>query len=234
MGRSTRRDAQEYMPKGFRVGPFVVLVIVSSAVAGVLVAGVPDVSGSSESAEIRVDATGSAAAGVDGRPLSDETASPGSTVGDVAAGDTSTGTTELAVPTTEAATTSSTSTTTSSTSTTTSSTTTSSTTTTTSTTTTVPAATIDLRVVIANGTDEAGLATRVSDKLSSRGYTDTHATDTASPAEATVIYYAPGLKDDAAAIAGVLELWAALEPMPAADPTADGSGVNADLLIVFG
>ena len=81
MGRSTRRDAQEYMPKGFRVGPFVVLVIVSSAVAGVLVAGVPDVSGSSESAEIRVDATGSAAAGVDGRPLSDETASPGSTSG---------------------------------------------------------------------------------------------------------------------------------------------------------
>ncbi len=132
----------------------------------------------------------------------------------------------LAVATTEeAATTSSTSTTTSSTS---------STTTTTSTTTTVPAATIDLRVVIANGTDEAGLATRVSDKLSSRGYTDTHATDTASPADATVIYYAPGLKDDAAAVAGVLELWAALEPMPAADPTADGSGVTADLLIVFG
>lgn len=228
MGRSTRRDAQEYMPKGFRVGPFVVLVIVSGAIAGVLVAGVPDVSGSSESAEIRVDATGSAAAGVDGRPLSDGTASPGSTVGDVAAGDTSAETTELAVPTTEEAAT------TSSTSTTTSSTTTSSTTTTTSTTTTAPTATIDLRVVIANGTDEAGLATRVSDKLSSRGYTDTHATDAASPAEATVIYYAPGLKDDAAAVAGVLELWAALEPMPAADPTADGSGVTADLLIVFG
>lgn len=201
MGRSTRRDAQEYMPKGFRVGPFVVLVIVSSAIAGVLVAGVPDVSGS------------------------DETVSPGSTVGDVAAGDTSAETTELAVPTIEASTTSSTSTTSSSTTT---------TSTTTSTTTTVPAATIDLRVVIANGTDEAGLATRVSDKLSSRGYTDTHATDTASPAEATVIYYAPGLKDDAAAVAGVLELWAALEPMPAADPTADGSGVTADLLIVFG
>ena len=197
MGRSTRRDAQEYMPKGFRVGPFVVLVIVSSAVAGVLVAGVPDVSGSSE------------------------TASPGITAGDVDEVDTSTETTELAVPTTEAAsTTSSTSTTSSS--------------TTTTTSTTVPLATVDLRVVIANGTDEAGLATRVSDKLSSRGYTDTHATDTASPAEATVIYYAPGLKDDAAAIAGVLELWAALEPMPAADPTADGSGVTADLLIVFG
>ena len=200
MGRSTRRDAQEYMPKGFRVGPFVVLVIVSSAIAGVLVAGVPDVSGSSE------------------------TASSGITAGDVDEVDTSTETTEtteLAVPTTEAAsTTSSTSTTSSS--------------TTTTTSTTVPLATVDLRVVIANGTDEAGLATRVSDKLSSRGYTDTHATDTASRAGATVIYYAPGLKDDAAAVAGVLELWAALEPMPAADLTADGSGVTADLLIVFG
>ena len=202
MGRSTRRDAQEYMPKGFRVGPFVVLVIVSSAVAGVLVAGVPDVSGSSE------------------------TASPGITAGDVDEVDTSTETTEtteLAAPTPGAASPTSPTSTTSS-----------STTTTTSTTTTVPAATIDLRVVIANGTDEAGLATRVSDMLSSRGYADTHATDTASPAEATVIYYAPGLKDDAAAVAGVLELWAALEPLPAADPPADGSGVTADLLIVFG
>lgn len=217
MGRATRTDEQDWMPKGFRVGPFVVIVMLVAALAGVLVAGVP---GTSAPVGVRLEtAAADAPASTNGVPVADEQGSDAAMVGDVTAETaTTTAPTTTEIPSTTAAPT-----------------TTSSTTTTTSTTsTTVPEPRIDLRVVIANGTDEAGLASRVAAKLESNGYTNTHSTDTASPAEATVIYYATGLKDQAAAVAAVLNVYAPLEPMPSSDITADDSGAAADLLIVFG
>ena len=72
-----------------------------------------------------------------------------------------------------------------------------------------------LKVVALNGAGVNGYAGQAQQFLSVAGYTATTAATSATPAETTVVYYAPGFEADAAAIAGLLGLEpTAVQPLP--------------------
>jgi len=92
----------------------------------------------------------------------------------------------------------------------------------------------ELRVVIANGAGTAGLASRTAKALEGLGYTQTYSTDSISPVDETVIYFAPGFREAAVALAEAMQVWAPLEPKPGVPLTPDGADADADLVAVLG
>lgn len=97
----------------------------------------------------------------------------------------------------------------------------------------VPPGQLDL--VFANGSGESGLATRTARMLTGVGYPMAFTTDSAQPSDETVIYYADGFQEEAAILAADLNAPdARLVPKPVEPVTVDGSGADADLVVVLG
>ena len=91
----------------------------------------------------------------------------------------------------------------------------------------------DVKVLVANGTSTAGLASRVSETLRTKGYTTLTPTDTASKVTTSMVYFEPGYGDDAAAIASKLGLaLSAVGAVPTPSPVA--SLGTANVLVVAG
>jgi len=77
-----------------------------------------------------------------------------------------------------------------------------------------------LKIIVANGSGERGLAAKTKDQLAFVGYTGATATDTTKGSSVTtsVVYFAPGLEADAVVVASVIGMPAArVAAMP--DPT---------------
>ena len=77
-----------------------------------------------------------------------------------------------------------------------------------------------LKIIVANGSGERGLAGKTKNQLAFVGYSGATATDTTAGTSVTtsVVYFVPGLESDAVAVAGVIGMPAArVAAMP--DPT---------------
>lgn len=77
-----------------------------------------------------------------------------------------------------------------------------------------------LKIIVANGSGERGLAAKTTKQLAFVGYSSATATDTTKGATVTtsVVYFAPGLESDAVAVAGIIGMPAArVAALP--DPT---------------
>lgn len=77
-----------------------------------------------------------------------------------------------------------------------------------------------LKIIVANGSGERGLAKKTKDQLAFVGYSGATATDTTkgSTVNTSVVYFAPGLEGDAVAVAGIIGMPAArVAALP--DPT---------------
>lgn len=91
----------------------------------------------------------------------------------------------------------------------------------------------DVKVLVANGTTTAGLASQVTESLRTKGYTTLTPTDTSAHVTTSMVYFEPGYGSDAAALATKLGLAAsAVSAMPTPSPVpALGT---ANVLVVAG
>jgi hypothetical protein len=101
----------------------------------------------------------------------------------------------------------------------------------TTTTTTVPRSSVT--VLVANATEENGLAAHYSTVLSAQGWHLETPTDAATTESASAVYYAAGQQEAAAAIATSLGLQpSAVQPLTTAVPVPGASG--NDVVVVIG
>jgi LytR cell envelope-related transcriptional attenuator len=90
-----------------------------------------------------------------------------------------------------------------------------------------------VKVLVANGTSTAGLASRISTALHTKGYDTLTAVDSTVHPTATIVYFQPGYGPDAAALAGKLNLpSSAVQAM--AQPPPVGNLSTAEILVVVG
>ncbi len=91
----------------------------------------------------------------------------------------------------------------------------------------------DIKVLVANGTSTAGLASRISDRVKGFGYNPLASTNSSQKPASTIIYFQPSYSNDAAALAGRFALApTAVQAMPQPPPVANLN--NANILIVVG
>ncbi|HEX9968519.1 MAG TPA: LytR C-terminal domain-containing protein [Acidimicrobiales bacterium] len=91
----------------------------------------------------------------------------------------------------------------------------------------------NVRVLTANGTSVKGAGGRIKDRVLAGGYNALAATDTKTPATASVVFFTPGYEREAAALATLLGLQpTAVQAMPTPPPVADLKAAN--LLVVVG
>ncbi|MGH9301184.1 MAG: LytR C-terminal domain-containing protein [Acidimicrobiales bacterium] len=90
-----------------------------------------------------------------------------------------------------------------------------------------------VKLLVANGTNTAGAAGRVSTSLKSAGYNTLAPANSSAPATSSVVYYITGFHAEAASLAATLGLGnSAVVAMPAPPPVASLGA--ADLLVVVG
>jgi hypothetical protein len=90
-----------------------------------------------------------------------------------------------------------------------------------------------VKVLVANGTDIAGLAGRVATKLRVAGYDTLASTNASVKVQATSVYYAPGYQADAEAVATAIGAPpGAVKAIPAQLPVGSLSGAN--VLVIAG
>jgi hypothetical protein len=87
-------------------------------------------------------------------------------------------------------------------------------------------------VLVANGTRVAGAAGRITETLKASNFVTAPPGNTASPAEASAVYFAEGYEADANVIAGLLNPAPSVAAMPNPPPVADLAG--AHVLVVLG
>ena len=90
----------------------------------------------------------------------------------------------------------------------------------------------EVRVLVANGSGVAGLATRYKDQLAGAGYNALAPVNTTSRPLPSVVYFAPGFDADAAALAATLSPAPPVAALPA-EPPVEQLG-EADVLVVAG
>lgn len=90
----------------------------------------------------------------------------------------------------------------------------------------------EVRVLVANGSGVAGLATRYKDQLAGAGYNALAPVNTTSRPLPSVVYFAPGFDAEAAALAAALAPAPPVAAMPA-EPPVEQLG-EADVLVVVG
>jgi hypothetical protein len=94
----------------------------------------------------------------------------------------------------------------------------------------------DVKVLVANGTNTAGAASRVVQPLTAAGYNVLAPTDATKAAKAStktsVVYFTPGYDQDARVIAVRIGLQqTAVQTMPAAPPVSNTQGANVIVVI---
>ncbi len=100
-------------------------------------------------------------------------------------------------------------------------------------TTTSTLARANVRILVANGTQEPNAAGHFSQQLQQQGWNVAVPKNTTSPASSTTIYYAPSQQQAAALVAyGLREPMTAVQPLGNAVPVADTSGI--DVVVVIG
>ena len=93
----------------------------------------------------------------------------------------------------------------------------------------------NVKVLVANGSSVAGLATRTSTKLHSAGYDTLASTNATVKALATVVYYAPSFQPEALVVARQLGVQvSAVKPLPAQGQVPVANLNGADVLVVAG
>jgi hypothetical protein len=93
----------------------------------------------------------------------------------------------------------------------------------------------DIDLVVANGARLAGLAGSMSDSLGELGYADIHVGNAIEPADTTVVYFAPGFKDEALRLIADLDLPdARLVELPDSPLLADDSYTAEQVAVVLG
>jgi hypothetical protein len=93
----------------------------------------------------------------------------------------------------------------------------------------------DIDLVVANGAREAGLASEVAATLDELGYVDIHVGNAITAVDVTIIYFAPGFKDEAMRLAVDLSLPdVELLEMPDTPLLADDSYTSEHLTVVLG
>lgn len=91
----------------------------------------------------------------------------------------------------------------------------------------------DIKVLVANGTSTAGLASRVSNIVHAKGYNTLASTNSTQRPAASIVYFQPSYGSDAAALAAKLSLpAAAVQAMPQPPPVSNLNSAN--ILIVVG
>jgi hypothetical protein len=90
----------------------------------------------------------------------------------------------------------------------------------------------EVRVLVANGSGVAGVATRFKDQLAGAGYNALAPVNTTSRPLPSVVYFAPGFDAEADALAATLAPAPPVEAIPA-EPPVEQLG-EADVLVVVG
>lgn len=85
-------------------------------------------------------------------------------------------------------------------------------------------------ILVANGSTVKGAAGRIAQTLLASNYVLKESVNTQTPAEGSVVYYAPGYDADARAVAGLLTPQPAVQALPTPLPVKDLAG--AKLLVV--
>ena len=89
----------------------------------------------------------------------------------------------------------------------------------------------EVTILVANGSGVKGAAGRIAESLKASNYVLKESTNTQTPAEASIVYFAEGYQADARAVASLLTPPPGIQPMPTeALPVKDLAGAN--LLVV--
>ena len=88
----------------------------------------------------------------------------------------------------------------------------------------------EVTILVANGSGVKGAAGRIAESLKASNYVLKESTNTQTPAEASIVYFAEGYQADARAVASLLTPPPGVQPMPATVPVKDLAGAN--LLVV--
>ena len=86
-------------------------------------------------------------------------------------------------------------------------------------------------ILVANGSGVKGAAARVATTLKGSNYVLKESVNTKTPAEASVVYYAPEYEADAQAVAALLTPKPGVAPMPDPIPVGDLAGANVLVVI---
>ncbi|MEA3020878.1 MAG: LytR cell envelope-related transcriptional attenuator [Actinomycetota bacterium] len=81
-------------------------------------------------------------------------------------------------------------------------------------------------VLVANGANVNGLASKIADKLKAANYVTAQPGNTKAPADVSVVYYAPGYEADARAVAALLRPVPKVAPLADPPPVDDMKGAN--------
>lgn len=93
----------------------------------------------------------------------------------------------------------------------------------------------EVSVLVANGTDVTGQASRLTSQLRNQGFM-TREPRNSDPQTASTIFYRPGFAAEAAVVRTVLEVATPIAPMPEPDPSI-GDGIDltpVDVLVLVG
>ena len=89
-----------------------------------------------------------------------------------------------------------------------------------------------VKVIVANGTDVRGAASRVGQELITAHYNVLSPTDASSPAKQSAVYFAAGYGPEAGAVAQALQLpSAAAQPLPNPPPVKALGGANVVVIV---
>ena len=89
----------------------------------------------------------------------------------------------------------------------------------------------EVSVLVANGSGKEGAAARIAGQLAASNFVLKPATNTTTPASASVVYYAAGYEADAQAVARLLTPQPAVQAMPATLPVADLAGAQVLVIV---
>jgi hypothetical protein len=89
----------------------------------------------------------------------------------------------------------------------------------------------EVSVLVANGTLTTGAAGRIAGQLAASNFVLKPATNTKTPASASVVYYAAGYEADAQAVAKLLTPQPGVQAMPATLPVADLAGAQVLVIV---
>jgi hypothetical protein len=93
----------------------------------------------------------------------------------------------------------------------------------------------EIKVLVANGTATPGLASKVASTIHGKGYDTLSPTNASTRPPSTVIYFEPSYGNEAAALAGKLNLPAsAVQAMPTPPPVPNLDANNTNILVVAG
>lgn len=93
----------------------------------------------------------------------------------------------------------------------------------------------EVSVLVANGTDISGQASRLTDRLRNQGF-NTRQPQNSNPQATSVIYYRPGFAAEAMVVRTVVNVPTPIAPMPVPDPNI-GAGIDlvpVDVLVLVG